>query len=49
MKTWQLIYVMNGSQVEEHIKGDTKREARSVIVQRYKQQINFKSVKEIAA
>ena len=49
MKTWELIYVIDGSRISELVQGVTKMQARSVIVQRYKQQINFKSVKEVAA
>ena len=47
MKTWELLYVINGSYVSERIQGATKMAARSVIVQRYKRQINFKSVLEV--
>lgn len=48
MKTWELIYVIDGSYVSELIQGVTKMAARSVIVQRYQRQINFKSVKEVS-
>lgn len=48
MKTWELLYVIDGSYVSERIQGATKMAARSVIVQRYKRQIDFKSVLEVA-
>lgn len=47
MKTWELTYVIDGSYISECIKGATKMAARSVIVQRYKRQIDFKSVVEV--
>lgn len=47
MKTWELTYVIDGSYVSERIQGATKMAARSVIVQRYKRQIDFKSVVEV--
>lgn len=47
MKLWELTYVIDGSYVSERIQGVTKMAARSVIVQRYKRQIDFKSVVEV--
>ena len=49
MKLWEITHVIDKVTMVERVEADTKMEARSVIVQRYKQQINFKSVKEIAA
>lgn len=47
MKTWELTYVIDGSHISERIQGVTRMTARSVIVQRYKRQIDFKSVVEV--
>lgn len=47
MKLWELTYVSDGVEVSERIQGATKMQARSIIVQRYKRQIDFKSVVEV--
>lgn len=47
MKTWELTYVIDGSHISERIQGVARMVARSVIVQRYKRQIDFKSVVEV--
>lgn len=47
MKTWELTYIVNGSYVSERIQGVTKVAAQSVVVQRYKRQVDFKSVVEV--
>ncbi|WP_218689078.1 hypothetical protein [Psychrobacter sp. BF1] len=48
MKFWELTYVLDGVHYVERQQGVTKMQARSVIVQRYKRQIDFKSVMEVA-
>jgi len=47
MKTWELTYIIDGSYVSERIQGVTKVAAQSVVVQRYKRQIDFKPVVEV--
>lgn len=47
MKTWELTCIANGSYVSERIQGVTKVAVQSVVVQRYKRQIDFKSVVEV--
>lgn len=51
MKIWELVYWLDGVEVTERVNGVTKMQARSVIVQRYKRQIDFISVEvsEVAA
>lgn len=44
MKTWKLEYWLDGVHCTEYVQGDTKMEARGVIVRRYKKQIDFISV-----
>lgn len=47
VKMWELIYMLDGVEVTEPVKGVTKMQARGVIVGRYKRQIDFVSVKEV--
>lgn len=51
MKIWELVYWLDGVEVTERVNGVTKMQARSVIVQRYKRQIDFISIEvsEVAA
>ena len=44
MKTYELVYWYKGVHTTEHQPGVTKMQARSVIVQRYKCQIDWVSV-----
>ena len=44
MKLWELVYWYKGQHITEHQKGVTKMHARSVIVRRYKCQIDWISV-----
>ena len=44
MKLWELIYIDNGVHMTERAYGVTKMQARGVIVQREKRQIDFISV-----
>lgn len=47
MKLWELIYCKDGVEITERVEGETKMEARGVIVRRYLCEIKFESVKEI--
>jgi len=48
VKLWELVYWYKGQHITENQQGVTKMQARSVIVQRYKCQINWISVTEVS-
>lgn len=47
MKLWELIYCKDGVEITERVEGETKMQARCVIILRHPCEIRFKSVKEV--
>ena len=44
MKLWEITHIMDGVTMVERVKADTKMQARSVLVNHYKRQLDLVSV-----
>ncbi len=47
MKLWEITHIIDGSYMVEYVHGDTKMEARGVLVRLYKRQLDLVSVVEV--